>query len=75
MGMLMKSSDSSLIEFHFYNHQVLIVGPNLTNYYLTGIFPLDISSYLIVINLLFHNQNLTVNSSFMSLLSISYANS
>ena len=75
MRMLMKSADGTLIEFHFHHHQVLIVGHNLADYAITGIFPLDVGGNLVGIAFLFNNQNLMVNSSLMSLFSISYDSS
>lgn len=75
MRMLMECANGSLIEFYFHHHQVLIVAHNLTDNSVTGIFPLDVGGNLVGIASLFHNQNLMVNSSLMSLFSISYVNS
>jgi len=75
MGMLMECPNGSLIEFHFHHHQVFIVTHYLADYAITRMFPLDIGGNLEGITFLFHNQNLMVNSSWMSLFSISYENS
>ena len=58
VGMLMKGSDGSLLELHFYHHQVLVVAHNLAYYALTGILPLDVGGYLVGIACLFHKSNL-----------------
>ena len=75
MGMLMECSNGSLIEFYFHHHQVFIVTHNLADYAITRILPLNVGGNLEGITFLFHNQNLMVNSSLMSLFSISYINS
>ncbi len=43
----MESAHGSLLELHFHHHQVFIVGHYLTDYALTGIFPLDVGGNLV----------------------------
>ena len=43
----MESAHGSLLELHFHHHQVFIVCHYLTDYALTGIFPLDVGGNLV----------------------------